>query len=750
MKVRGFLSKVNTKLDFTGYFFLPIILILIAFNYIIINNNLLFGDYKDIISVFEPNIFLNSNPFALWNNLWLTGIPDISNFMSGRFYPFSFVFYLLSNDIYIVNIVVLLHLIIAYFAMHKLGSLICKDKEILLVVSLLYVFSGLMLSRVFAGHTLYILALAWIPLIYYFFAKILYLNEKTVVNYIAVIILSCFLIAMGNPYHLVYVYLLAAIFVLYQIVSAKKISYASVIIIPTIFTSLLMGIMTFSFPKFSENILRIDLIDPLSGGGSLENNLASFIFGTTIDVNPAFWLPESSVLIGVVCLLFAIIGLVLGKKEFTIPGIIALSFTLIWADGGNNLLWFIHYLPFLDELRCPGRIFGALVPVILFFAIYGIKLLYQLPKGWEKLNLSKEQKFNLKFLIGSLIAIKLLELPYQVIPDFTSVIALLIVISFIGLIYFEKLSYDSLKYYLTGALVINFLILLYLNLEMVLSIFPVFLVITLITLIWMISINRKNLNLNSKNQYLVILLISFLVVSMTTLTYISPANKTIEMNPNLETSPANEIAAKIIDMGSDNSQIWAYTTGWEYYHQDFNYILMKNNIHTARGHYPYVLKSSLPPAINIGNITYYTVDYLIDTAYLDNGEQNLEEYSFKVENISVYKAGNVLPNAFVVRRDVIIPSEVKKFTPDEVVIEGNFIKGDVAVLKTAYYDGWKVNGKPAISAGNMVAIELDSSVNAVTFVFDPQDVKIGIYLSILGIILLIIAFIKRKEIEKYL
>jgi hypothetical protein len=107
-----------------------------------------------------------------------------------------------------------------------------------------------------------------------------------------------------------------------------------------------------------------------------------------------------------------------------------------------------------------------------------------------------------------------------------------------------------------------------------------------------------------------------------------------------------------------------------------------------RAYYAYFLKTTPPLALKIGNTDYYTADYISDTAYLENGNQNLPEVTFKVNNISVFNPANVLPNAFVVRNEQQIPARIEKFTPDEVILSGSFLQGDVAVLKTAVYPGF--------------------------------------------------------------
>ncbi|MEI7649514.1 MAG: hypothetical protein WCJ47_07405, partial [Methanomicrobiales archaeon] len=88
--------------------------------------------------------------------------------------------------------------------------------------------------------------------------------------------------------------------------------------------------------------------------------------------------------------------------------------------------------------------------------------------------------------------------------------------------------------------------------------------------------------------------------------------------------------------------------------------------------------------------------------------------------------------------------------PDEVILSGPFLQGDVAVLKAAFYPGWKINNRDASNVGNMIGAQLSSDTSTVTFKFDPLDVKIGAIFSGIGILVVIALYIKRREVEKYL
>jgi len=161
------------------YLLLPILFLLIVFPTCLQPNPVFISEYHDTMNVIMPDLFLMQNPLALWNNQWITGYSEISSLNSDRFYPFSFPFLMSFQNIFIINFILLLHLYIAYLAFYKLGSILVKNSDLLMLFSIGYMFSGVLISRVFIGHILFVYAMAWIPLLYYFFLKITFKSEET-------------------------------------------------------------------------------------------------------------------------------------------------------------------------------------------------------------------------------------------------------------------------------------------------------------------------------------------------------------------------------------------------------------------------------------------------------------------------------------------------------------------------------------------------------------------------------------------
>jgi hypothetical protein len=451
-------------------------------------------------------------------------------------------------------------------------------------------------------------------------------------------------------------------------------------------------------------------------------------------------------LVGILMVFLAIIALIYGNRDLTTPAFFSIVFAFIWADGGRTLLSFIHLFPFLNNFRCAGRIFGALMPLLLLLSLYGMSLLYQKIKNKESFALAGDQKKKILFGIAVILGVKILEFPFLAIPRTEAMLSLILVSGFILMFYLNRANESTILWYFAGALLVNIVFLIN-NFSIFDNGIPVTgTVIAIILVLCVLLLNRNDFDrLWLKQNIFVGLLVIGLVFSL--LGNISVLSVS---DPHLDESPALNIIEKIREQSTSSPQIWVYETGWPIQHMDFTYWFMKNEIHPMRAYYSQFPINTVPPYISLGNVTYFTADYLIDTKYLENGEQNIPWVSFKVNNIPVYQPENVFPNAFVIRNNQLIPANIEKFSPDEVILSGQFAPGDIAVLKTAFYPGWTMNNADAVNAGTMVGCEVRENTSRITFKFDPLDVKAGALLSVLGIVALVCLFFKRHETDRYL
>ncbi len=724
------------------YFLFPIILIIILYASFFPFNQVYIGNWHDIYANSMYFSLLNENYFTTWNNLWAGGFPLIASPNSDKYYLFSFPFYLIFKDLSIVNIIILLHVLIAYFAFFKLGSLITKNYNLIMIFSLFFAFSGVIFGRFETGHHLLLYGIAWIPLLYYFFLKIVVFDKATIINASLLSIVSVLIYLTGNIYHFVFAYLIIFVFCLYYIINkqlSRKILYY--LVLSVILTTLLFSIKFLPDLGVSGSIIRQDIIDPLEGGGAIENDFASFTIGTGI--SPDFSREETTVMIGTIPILLMIIGLIFGRKEITIPSYFAFLFSLIWASGGKTIVSFIHFLPFVNNFRVPGRIFGAILPIVLLIALYGAVILYKKVKTGEVFELSPEQKRNIFLGVAGVIVVKLLELPYQQPFTIEMLLPVILIGAFIALIYFQYGSFKNIICFFIFAIIVNAFLILKVNGIPAYDNLIKLLLAGILLVVFFIYVGKSARRSMNYQIFCSILLVSFFLVLLGNIGFVTT------FSPPFEKSPALDIIREIKKQPSENIQLWVFENGWAFQHMDFTYWDIINHIHPMNLYQAYYLKTMPMLSYTIGNETYFSADYIIDTAYLENGNQNLPEYTFKVKNISVYKPEHVLPNVFFIRNTQVYPLTIEKFSPDEVIASGKLSHGDVVILKGAYYPGWKVNDADAQSVGNMIGTKLSSGTEKIRFNFDPLDYKIGAFLSVCGIILIIALIIKRKEIDEY-
>ena len=210
------------------YFFFPIVLLIILYASFFPFNQNYIGDWHDIHANSMYFSLLSENYFTTWNNLWAGGFPVIASPNSDKYYLLSFPLYLIFKDLSIVNFIILLHVLIAYFAFFKLASLVMKNYYLIMIFSLFFAFSGVIFGRFETGHHLLLCGIAWIPLLYYFFLKIVVFDEATIKNASLFSIVSVLIYFTGNIYYFIFAYLIILVFCLYYTINkqlSRKILY---------------------------------------------------------------------------------------------------------------------------------------------------------------------------------------------------------------------------------------------------------------------------------------------------------------------------------------------------------------------------------------------------------------------------------------------------------------------------------------------------------------------------------------------
>lgn len=732
---------------------LPIISLIIIFGFTLVQRGIFISEWHDTLANAMPYLFLADNPMALWNNAWISGFPEITSPMSDRFYPFSLPLFIIFKDIFILNWVIIAHLFVSFCTSYLLFSLMRKEAEIpsyvIPIFALLYMLSGVMLARVYAGHIFIIYALAWIPLLYYSYFKLVRYSNRTIINILLFSASSLLILFSASIYYLFFAYFFILLLFLYDCHRSLDIRSLSALLLGFVVFLLVGAIKILPGLEVSGQVIRQDVIDPLSNGGSIESALGSFIFGTPInkgyDISGmVFGFHESIVLIGIIPLFFILLGFIYGKKTWSVPIFLAFCISLIWAAGGKTLFYFVHLLPILDTFRCPGRIFAPLLPLLLIIGIFGLTYLLSRIDRNEPLPFGDEEKKRLIYGIGIIALLKLTELPYQEAVTIESAIAVGMVAILLGIIATKK----SQPMVVLGILGLFFIINFYvINLAYKLTDMSVIARSLLIGFILLLSIYyfSQGTQFRKNTTILVIILVIGITLSIAgNISYLTPSD------PNFDESPAIAIIDQILQDESNNPQIWVMTTGWPIMNIDMTYLFIQSGIHPVRAYYAYYLKTTLSPFYTIGEITYSTADYIIDDGIRQGGEANIDDPTFVAGGVPVLRSDNVLPNVFILRNEEVIPVNYERFTPDEVIVSGEFLPDDIVVLKTAYYEGWEINGEKAQPIGNMVALQLTDVTPTVRFSFGSPHYTLAFSLTIVGLLCAIAIFTKRRTIDAYL
>jgi len=725
------------------YLILPLPLLLIVFFSVFQPERRFIGEFHDIMVYVNANLFMQAHPFSLWNNYWLFGFPDYAAPMSDRYYPLSLPFYLLSRDMFVVNFIMMLHLYIAYLSFYRLGSIVTGNSGLRMISSLIYMFSGVLTAQLTIGHTYQLYALVWIPLLYYYLMKIVCRSERTTENAVLLAVSAAMIFFAGAVYYSFYSFIVCAVFSAYALAGKRfKAGLALILAGSAVIFLLIISIKSIPLIEFAHSTVRVDPINPLEDGGSLENNLASILFGTPVD--KVFGWFESSAFVGIITAALMIIGLVFGDAKLTVPSFLSMAAAFAWADGGRSVLSFMHLLPVLNNFRVAGRVLGAVEPLVILLALHGFCLLYERVKNGEELMPDSAEKKRIKVGVTILILLKITELPYQSGLTDTAIASLILLSALVALIYWNRLNRATLIVFFTAACIVQSV---FLFRDPAASrpelLWKCGLSAALIALVILLY-NRHRIRSIRRNPTPVILYAALVFVIAVN------CSRLITSEPGLEKSPAHQIISTIKKEGQGNIQTFVMETGWPFQHMDFAHLLIKNGLHPVRANFAYFLKNTPSVKYPVNNIEYYSIDYIVDTANLENSRQNIPAYTFKVGDIAVFRPSHVLPDVFVLRGQQFIPVTVRKFTSDETIIEGQFRKGDSAVLKTSYYPGWKVNGGPAQSNGNMVWKRLSGDSSSVRFSFEPSDYRIGIAMSCSGVLLIAFLLYRRRMIDSYL
>jgi hypothetical protein len=214
-------------------------------------------------------------------------------------------------------------------------------------------------------------------------------------------------------------------------------------------------------------------------------------------------------------------------------------------------------MPGLTNFRVAGRVLGAVVPILLLFAISGFEILNTRMKTGEPLIPDARQKRNIVYAAGLLILVKIIELPFQSNISLEAGLSVVFIAAFVGLLYFNQATMKNLLIFFCASFLIDAAIIIR-NASSLSQETAVKVLIILAMVIAVIAIfNKDQLQIPStKTNYVCIFLIVGLGIAL-----IGNASYLKISDPKLDESPAIAIIEKIKTFSNGESQIWVLPTG---------------------------------------------------------------------------------------------------------------------------------------------------------------------------------------------
>ena len=294
----------------------------------------------------------------LWNPYINCGFSQSADMMT--WYPISWLIGLLfGNSLITLQYEYILHILIGSIGVYKLGKLLNLNREVKLVISVSFMFSGLFISN--AQHFGWIVSAAWFPYVLYYyilFSKNLSLKEGII------FVLFLFLQLTGGyiGFFIITAYILVGIFIYFLLKRFKENQVKAYLIqnlLLFVIFVLLSSVALIPFYEISSALTRYHQIniDYVAQGSLPFKALISFIlpFATTTNVN--YWGADLSLIncyIGIIPLIYLFYSLTIRNNKrvwiLFLLGLLFLSIAL--ADLFPVIRW-LYYLPLLDIFRFP-------------------------------------------------------------------------------------------------------------------------------------------------------------------------------------------------------------------------------------------------------------------------------------------------------------------------------------------------------------------------------------------------------------
>jgi len=763
------------KIDFIFIAFLFLLTCIFFWKILLHPNQMIYG--KDIVSLGYPGYFfadnmLKNGTLPFWEPYASSGNPFILNAVTFIFYPINLIMFSIFPVYLGFGYNFILHTFLAGLFMYIFMRYIQLDKMSSFLSSIIFMFSGYAIPHIYAGHDVFIAAGCWVPLIFLLF--MIALNKRSLFYGLLTGIPIGIQLLVGHiqiPYYTIFALGLYLLFRCFLIVRENR-DYKTVFKLFYIFAlALVVGILlsaiylipAFELSKYITRAGGVNYDFATSYSFPLQNFITFILpnfFGNP-DINywgqPNYW--ELSSYIGILPLFLVFIAIYFKRDKKHVLFFTGLAFlSLLFALGRNTpvywLLW--KFLPGLSMLRCPARFLFLFTFSASILSGFGFSFLR------EKLTLPDREKVW-KF-VKILTVLILLLLCVTILTH----IARDQIIQFGQKMLKQRYYAHGLDYIHTHAIEYYFL-----KINLIYSTIIGGLLSLLVLSLGSVSILALRIKEKIPIRCFNIIVILFILFNLW-FYYIGFINT---KDPKEIYSEPDYVAFLKIN-----------SAGYRVYNIDNkiqpNFQIIYG-IHTVGGYNPYPLsrynqlldcirnlEDKNHPILNLLNVKYiltstrlkgsgYKLVYNKNNIYIYENEQALPK-AFVIHNLKTISEKNVIKelknNNFNPVDAVILEEksksgvlsnrgfdevEVKKYSPNEIILETNVAQPGFLVLSEIYYPDWKVyvDGKQrkiyrAYHA--LRSVYLDEGQHTVRFVYSSLSFRIGSWITFLTLILLVL------------
>lgn len=422
--VKNFLTSEDVKVAL-----LLLILSCIFFWKVILNpEKIIFAEYfSDVIELFYPykalvhDVWQSNGRLPLWNPYTFMGNPIVGNVLYAMFHPYNLFYFFFSPEplfglLFLVD--TFLIGLFTYFFMKLIGVRRFGS----LVSAVAFMFSGVVVARIYAGHPINLDIIAMVPLSF-FVLEVAIQKRSLFYGCLAGIPIALQLLG-GNIQVALYgittlgIYFILRLFFIFRktpkgvikpliiavLAIMVGISLSAVQLLPSLE---LLGLSERFEPNYEEATAY-----SFSPEQSLTLLMPEF-FGTYLDYTywgeRNFW--ELCVYTGVFSIVFTIIAIIGVKNEYKIIFLILLALSFLFALGRYFPIYMIFYrfVPFFDMFRKPATMLFMTAFSLSVLSGFGADSLFEIPSSGTKFRDTKFRK-RLSILIKLLMVASALTL----------------------------------------------------------------------------------------------------------------------------------------------------------------------------------------------------------------------------------------------------------------------------------------------------------------------------------------------------